>query len=113
MDREPPRERIYSPDYIENNFDSLRDAALQNLTSYVCGWSMYTMEFLNAVAVLQGSKRRLDLDAVVALRKGPKRIRDPRLATLIRESRSARTMKIDEIIELIESKVEERSRSVN
>ena len=109
MVRAAKKDQVYTADYIEQNFDRLREAALQNLTSYVCGWSTYSIEFLNAVAEMQGHPRRLSIDTIVALRKGPKRIRDPRLAKLFRESRCARTMKIREIVELIEAKVADRN----
>ena len=108
-----PERTLYTAEYIDRHFDSLQKAALENLTSYVSGWSIYSIDFLNAVAELQGSPQRVGPDAVVALRRGPKRIRDPRLAALIGEANDARSMPIDEIIEMISEKAEQRMASAS
>lgn len=110
MDSLRPRGGIYSPEYVEQHFACLRDAALQDLTSYVSGWSVYTIDFLNTVAELQAVPERLSAEAVVALRKGPKCIRERRLAILIRDAKDPWSMKIAEILELIAAKAEDRRR---
>jgi hypothetical protein len=102
-------EPMYTPEFVDKHFDRLRDAALHDLTSYVSGWSVYTIDFLNAVAELQGFSKRLSAETVVALRKGPKRIREPRLAELFREAEDARSLKIDEVLELVAAKAVART----
>lgn len=100
---------MYTPEFVDIHFDRLRDAALHDLTSYVSGWSVYTIDFLNAVAELQGISKRLSSETVVALRKGPKRIREPRLTELFREADDAQSLKIDEVLELVAAKAVDRT----
>jgi hypothetical protein len=100
---------LYTPAFVDEHFDRLREAAVHDLTSYVSGWSIYTIDFLNAVAELQGNPKRLSAETVVALRKGPKRIREPRLAELLREADDARSLKISEVIELVAAKAVDRT----
>lgn len=100
---------LYTPEFVEEHFDRLREAAVHDLTSYVSGWSIYTIDFLNAVAELQGNPKRLSAETVVALRKGPKRIREPRLTELLRAADDAHALRIGEIIELVAAKAVDRT----
>lgn len=107
MRREKLNGTIYSAEFIERNFDKLREAAIQDLTRYTCGWSVYSINFLNAIAAMQGAKSRLGPEVVAELRKGPKRVCDPRVAELMREARDPRSMRIEEIIALVSAEAME------
>lgn len=100
---------LYSAEFVERNFERLRQAAIQDLTRYTCGWSIYSINFLNAVAELQGVEARLGGEVVTALRRDAKRVRNPRLAELMRQARDARSMKIEEIMALISAEASAKS----
>ena len=99
---------VYSPRFVERNFDALRVAAIEDLTRYSCGWSIYSINFLNAVADLQGVPARIKPRVIARLRRDGKRIRNPRLARLMRRAQTPRSMKIEEIMTLISAEVPER-----
>jgi hypothetical protein len=101
---------IYSSDFVERNFDHLRENAIQDFTRYACGWSVYSINFLNAVAELQGVNLRLRPEIVPELRRGSKRVGEPRLAKLMQEARDARSMKIEDIITLISAQAKRERR---
>ncbi len=96
-----PNTNLYSPRFVERNFDALRVAAIEDLTRYSCGWSVYSINFLNAIADLQGVPSRIEPRVISHLRRDAKRIRNPRLARLMRRADAPRSMKIEEIMALI------------
>ena len=100
-----PGSRLYSPGFVEQNFDALRGAAIEDLTRYSCGWSVYSISFLNAVADLQGVPSRLDRHVISELRRDGKRVRNPRLAKLMRKADTPDAMKIEEIMSLISAEL--------
>lgn len=91
----------YSPDFVSKNFDQLRNAAIEDLTRYVSGWSVYSVKFLNSVAEFQGVDARLDPDVIPELRRDAKRVEVPHLRKLFRQATDAQTMEIEKIIEII------------
>ncbi len=99
---------LYSSRFIERNFDALRVAAIEDLTRYSSGWSVYSINFLNAVADLQGVPSRIKPLVVSRLRRDAKRVRNPRLARLMRRAQTPRSMKIEEIMTLISAELSER-----
>jgi hypothetical protein len=105
-----PETQLYSSRFVERNFDALRGAAIEDLTRYSCGWSVYSINFLNAVAELQGVASRMEPHVISALRRDAKRIRNPGLAKLMRRADTPRSMKIEEIMTLISAELPERSR---
>ena len=88
-------------DYVDRNFDALRACAIEDLTHYTSRWAVYTVDFLNCVAEIQGCPERVDGDIVSRIRNDRKRILEPRVEKLISEAKSARSMRIDEVIGLI------------
>lgn len=88
-------------DYIESNFDNLRDRAIDDLTHYTRRWAIYTIDFLNSVAEIQGSSQRVDEHVVSLVRNDRKRIGEPRVEILLGEAKSAGSMEIEEVIRLI------------
>lgn len=95
------KDQVYAADLGEQSIDGLGEAAPQDPTSYVREWSTDTIEFPSAVAKLQGHPQRLRIDTVAALPNAPIEVREPRLAKLLRGSHCARTVKLNEIVELI------------
>ena len=96
---------LFSPAFVEQFFDALRDNAIQDLTRYVSGWSIYSVHFLNAVAMVQGVSVRLDNETILLLRRGAKRATAPDLLPLLREATGPRDMAIERIIRLIRDEV--------
>ncbi len=91
----------YSPEFLSENFDDLRNAAIEDLTRYVSGWSVYSVKFLNSVAELQGIDARLDPEIIPELRRLSKRVEVPHLRKLIRQATDADSMEVEKIIEII------------
>ena len=96
-----PETNLFSSAFVEASFDKLRDNAIQDITRYVSGWSIYSVHFLNAVAIMQDVEARLDNETLLALRRGAKRAAAPDLVPLLREARDPRSMQIERIIGLI------------
>ena len=96
-----PETNLFSHDFVRANFAKLKDNAIQDLTRYVSGWSIYSIHFLNAVAQLQGVAARLDNETILALRRGAKRATAPDLVPLLRDANDADAMEIERIINLI------------
>ena len=96
-----PETNLFTADFVRANFARLKDNAIQDLTRYVSGWSIYSIHFLNAVAMLQGVEVRLDNETILALRRGAKRATAPDLVPLLRDASDADTMEVERIIALI------------
>lgn len=96
-----PETNLFGHDFVRANFAKLTDNAIQDLTRYVSGWSIYSIHFLNAVAQMQGVAARLDNETIVALRRGAKRATAPDLVPLLRDAGSVEEMEIERIVNLI------------
>lgn len=96
-----PETNLFSAEFVRANFSKLTDNAIQDLTRYVSGWSIYSIHFLNAVAQLQGVGARLDNETIVSLRRGAKRATAPDLVPLLRDANGAEEMEVERIINLI------------
>ena len=96
-----PETNLFSPAFVEQFFASLRDNAVQDLTRYVSGWSIYSVHFLNAVAMMQGVDARLDNGTILALRRGAKRARAPELVPLLADAQGPMDMDIAQVIAII------------
>ena len=94
-----------NPAYVDRNFARLRDTLIEELTRYSCAWSVYSLNVLNTVASMQGLETRLDGDVIVTLRKHHKRIKNPKVADLIRNAESVHSMDVEKIMTLIEAEV--------
>ena len=100
-----PESNLFSPAFVEQFFDSLRENAIQDLTRYVSGWSIYSVHFLNAIAQMQGIDIRLDNETILLLRRGAKRATAPDLLPLLQEPQNAAAMQIERIIGTIRAEV--------
>ena len=96
-----PETNLFTADFVRANFAKLKDNAIQDLTRYVSGWSIYSIHFINAVAQLQGVAARLDNETILALRRGAKRATAPDLVPLLRDAGSAQEMEVERIVNLI------------
>ena len=96
---------LFSPAFVEQFFASLRENAVQDLTRYVSGWSIYSVHFLNAVAMMQGVAARLDSETIVLLRRGAKRATAPQLLPLLNAATGPHDMDVETIIRLIREEV--------
>ena len=104
-----PETTLYSPRFVESNFDALRVAAIEDLTRYSCGWSIHSISFLNAVA--DSSRRTGAHQAARDFPSEERRQEDPKSTagkTDAQGSDAAFTMKIEEIMTLISAEVPER-----
>ncbi len=99
----------YSADFVEEHFDQLKNAAIEDLTRYVSGWSVYSVKFINSVAEFQGVDARLDPEVIPELRKESKRVEVPHLRKLFRQATDAQSMEIERIIELISAEASQHS----
>jgi len=91
-------------DFVKDNFEQLRDCAIEDLTRYTSAWSVYTIDFLNCLAEIQGSDLRLDNSVVMLIRNDDQhRITEPRVPKLLSEAQDARSIKINELIGLLSS----------
>ena len=91
-------------DFVKDNFEQLRDCAIEDLTRYTSAWSVYTIDFLNCLAEIQGSDLRLDNSVVMLIRNDDRhRITEPRVPKLLSEAQDARSIKINELIGLLSS----------
>lgn len=89
-------------DFVKSNFDELRDRAIEDLTRYTSGWAVYTIDFLNSVAEINGSARRLEAGVVSLVRNGhAHRFTEPHVARLLREAEDVWSVRIDELIGLL------------
>ena len=96
---------LFSPAFVEQFFDALRENAVQDLLRYVSGWSIYSVHFLNAVAMMRGVSVRLDSETIVLLRRGAKRATAPELLPLLHAATGPHDMDIEAIIRLIREEV--------
>jgi len=60
MRQEPTSIQRKNFDFIKSNFARLRDCAVEDLIHYTSPWAIYTVDFLNSVAEMQGIDARLD-----------------------------------------------------
>ena len=100
-----PETNLFSASFVEQFFDALRVNAVQDLTRYVSGWSIYSVHFLNAVAMMQGVPVRLDNETILLLRRGAKRATAPELLPLLQAATGPHDMEIERIIRLIRDEV--------
>ena len=96
---------LFSAAFVEQFFDALRENAIQDLTRYVSGWSIYSIHFLNAVAMAQGVDARLDNETILLLRRGAKRAKAPELLPLLEEATGPGDMEIERVIRVIRDEV--------
>ena len=96
---------LFSPAFVEQFFDALRENAIQDLTRYVSGWSIYSIHFLNAVAMAQGVATRLDNETILLLRRGAKRAKAPELLPLLQRATGPTDMEVERIIRVIRDEV--------
>ena len=96
-----PETNLFSADFVASSFERLRENAIQDLTRYVSGWSIYSIHFLNAVAIARGTPGRLDNETILALRRGAKRATAPDLLPLLKSATGIDDMEIERIIALI------------
>ena len=92
---------LFSHDFVRANFARLKENAIQDITRYVSGWSIYSIHFLNAVAQMRGIEARLDNETILALRRGAKRATAPDLVPLLRDAEDVDAMEIERIVALI------------
>jgi hypothetical protein len=102
-----PASRAHHLQHILDHFDDFREMAIEDLTHYTSPWAVYTVDFLNTVAEIQGSDARIEERMVSQLAGNARRLLDPKVARLLREARDARSMKVDEIIGRIASECED------
>ena len=100
-----PETNLFSASFVERFFGSLRENAVQDLTRYVSGWSIYSVHFLNAVAMMQGVSARLDNETILLLRRGAKRAKAPELLPLLEAATGPHDMEIERIIGVIRAEV--------
>ena len=100
-----PETNLFSAAFVERFFAALRDNAVQDLTRYVSGWSIYSVHFLNAVALVQDVPERLDNETILLLRRGAKRAKAPELLPLLRAATGPHDMDVRRIIRLIRDEV--------
>ena len=91
-------------DFVKDNFEQLRDCAIEDLTCYTSAWAVYTIDFLNCLAEIQGADVRLDNSVVTLVRNEDRhRITEPRISKLLSEAQDAQSIKINELIGLLTS----------
>ena len=96
-----PETNLFSAEFVEKSFAKLCENAIQDLTRYVSGWSIYSIHFLNRVAMMRGLDARLDNETILALRRGAKRATAPDLLPLLEQATGPHDMEIERIIALI------------
>lgn len=88
-------------DYVQDHFTQLRDCAVEEFCHYSSRWIVYSIDFLNCVAEIQGKSARIDEPAVTLHHSTRKRLCGRRVEQLLRQADSAGTMKVTEVIRLI------------
>lgn len=105
--RQTPASHAHHLKHILDHFDDFREMAIEDLTHYTSPWAVYTVDFLNTVAEIQGSDARVEERMVSQLASNAKRLLDPKVARLLREARDARSMRVEEIIGRIADECED------
>jgi len=74
---------------------------VEEFCHYSSRWIIYSIDFLNCVAEIQGRRARIDERAVSLHYSARKRLCGRRVEQLLRQADSAGTMKVTEVINLI------------
>ena len=82
--------------YLVDNFKAARDASMPGIFDCRCRYSVYSLQFLNTVAAMQGSDARVARGFVPESNRNG--IQAPGLRVLLGQAKSVRDVRIDTII---------------